>query len=111
MCAWGHFGCNGGQLVGTYILTWNPKRFRWDEYDLDVERVASGEQVDHSWSVGNFRSGIEPGDRFYLLRQNNSRGIVGSGHFPSGVIKPDEHWEDGGESSGAAWYADIVSIA
>ena len=95
--------------MGTFILTWNPARFHWGEYDRNVEKTASGETVEDAWSVGNLRSGIAAGDRAYLLRQGKSlRGIVASGHFTSGEIYSNRHWDDSEESDKETWYADVV---
>lgn len=44
--------------------------------------------------MGNRKSGAQPGDRAFLLRQGTGeRGIVGSGYLSSEIYQ-DEHWED-----------------
>ncbi|MFF5229361.1 hypothetical protein [Dactylosporangium sp. NPDC000521] len=48
----------------------------------------------HRWSTGNRKTGIEPGDRVFFLRQGvEPRGIVGSGTAASRIF-PDEQWDD-----------------
>lgn len=77
----------------TYILTWNPRRWHWDEADFNgkVERTRQGELVPDRWSCGNTRR-IVTGDRLYLLRQGVDRGLVGSG-YATGVPVLDNHWD------------------
>lgn len=76
----------------TYILTWNPKRWKWDDFDAFRARVAAGIADDYRWSTGNNKS-IRPGERFFLFRQGSERGIIGAGRTTSYVYH-DEHWDD-----------------
>lgn len=75
----------------TYILTWNPSRWDWQDYDSVVAQVARGEPYEISWSSGNTK-GIEIGDRLFMLRQHTDRGIVAAGHAASGCFQ-DKHWD------------------
>jgi hypothetical protein len=65
--------------MATYILTWNPRRWHWDEGDFNgkVERTRQGELVPDRWSCGNTKR-IVVRDRLFPLRQGVDRGLVGS---------------------------------
>lgn len=66
----------------TFLLTWNPKRFEWDDYAEDVAKVAHGGK-EGTWSSGNSMR-PRPGDRFFHLRQGvEPKGIFGSGWITS----------------------------
>jgi 5-methylcytosine-specific restriction enzyme A len=91
--------------MSAFILTWHPEFFRWEEYGYReaIQSTADGQLVHDDWTVGNRKGGISPGDRAYLYRQHDCRGIVASGIFTSGV-EIREHW-DGSERS--ASFADL----
>ena len=80
------------------ILTWNPDRFDWGEEYLDaVDKTSRGHRVDGDWSTGGRKSGLEPGDTAFLLRQGTQgRGIVARGEVTSEIFpeplfdNPDE---------------------
>lgn len=96
--------------VASFLLTWNPERWPWDERSLrrDVESTAAGRRVKGRWSVGGRRGGISPGDRAYLLRQQSERGLVASGVFASDVFW-DRHWDGSGrQTTYAAVEWDVV---
>lgn len=89
----------------TFLLTWNPTRWEWDDLPETVERVRRGESDEDRWSAGVRRSGIEPGDRFFILRQGKEpRGIFGSGEIRSEVYQA-AHWDEARE--GQANYVDL----
>jgi 5-methylcytosine-specific restriction protein A len=77
----------------SYILTWNPKKWHWDEkeYEREVRATAKGQLFTSRWSCGKTKR-ILPGDRVYLLRQDSERGIIGSGYAISPVIE-EAHWD------------------
>ena len=83
----------------TMVVTWNPKRWNpdnWAEeiYPSNVEAVETGRLLRDRWSTGNRKTGIEPGDRVFFLRQGvEPRGVVGSGTAASRIF-PDEQWDD-----------------
>ena len=81
--------------MAVFILTWNPKRWEWPSRDFEnaVEATARHEVVRDRWSAGLRRSGMSVGDRAFLLRQRDSRGIVASGIIASEVVE-DQHWAD-----------------
>jgi len=94
-----------------FLLTWNPKRWHWDEedYETTVAKTRCGELVPSDWSSGNTRR-IAPGDRVFLLRQGTDRGIIGVGHTTSGS-KQTAHWDESrqGEKSWCVnWQIEIL---
>jgi len=93
--------------LATRVLTWNPARFPIPDDDLAemVTTTWKGGYLEETWSVGRFRSGINPGDRGFLLRQKTSRGIIASGTFSSEIFEGD-HWD--GTPGKTTNYAGIV---
>lgn len=88
-----------------FILTWHPEHFRWEEhgYHDAIQATAGGQVVADDCTVGNRKEGISPGDRAYLYRQHDDRGIVASGVFTSRV-ESRQHWDGSGRP---ARYADV----
>lgn len=79
--------------MATYLLTWNPKKWSWDNLAELASHVARTGSLDDRWSCGG-RKNIDPGDRVFLLRQGPDRpGLIASGWATSGVVE-DDHWED-----------------
>ena len=71
----------------TWIVTWNPEQWDWDDYDSVVAAVRAGRVQKENWTCR--AKGVERGDRIFLLRQGpEGRGIVGAGHA-LGVPKED----------------------
>jgi 5-methylcytosine-specific restriction protein A len=78
-----------------YLLTWNPDRFAWADFDVVTAVTAAGERVRLRWSTGNTKSVCE-GDRVFLVRQARDRGLVGAGHAAcNNFLAP--HWEGSGK--------------
>jgi hypothetical protein len=83
----------------TMVVTWNPERWNpdgWAEnvYPSDVGVVESGRVLRGQWATGNRKTGIEPGDRVFLLLQGpEPRGIIGSGSAASRIF-PAAQWDD-----------------
>jgi 5-methylcytosine-specific restriction protein A len=76
----------------TYLLTWNPNSWEWDDIEAEAERTAEGKSVQDRWSCGNTKR-ILPGDRLFLLRQGREpRGIVASG-WATSVSYEGPHWD------------------
>lgn len=93
----------------TFLLTWNSNssKSKWESLADDVEAVRNGESRDEGrrWSVGVRKSGIAPGDRFFMLRQGpEPRGIMASGRIESDVYE-DSHWDDPARTAN---YVDIT---
>jgi 5-methylcytosine-specific restriction protein A len=92
----------------TYLLTWNPARFPFDERPDFLERCHRGERVPYVWSTGNTRS-VNAGDRFFLLKQGQPpRGILASGTFVSAVFEREHFDEDKARQGRVALRADIL---
>ncbi|AGL21523.1 hypothetical protein [Actinoplanes sp. N902-109] len=92
----------------SFILTWDGSDtgyFRTN-YENDIAATAAGRRVRGRWSFGSRRSGTAAGDRVYLLRQNNRRGIIASGTLADGTIFPAPHWA--GDPLKVTYYADIL---
>jgi HNH endonuclease/EVE domain len=76
----------------TYLLTWNPRNWAWDDLEEMVNRSAAGRPVEDHWSCGNTKR-IRPGDRLFLMRQGEEpRGIVAAGWATSAVYE-GSHWD------------------
>ena len=89
----------------SFLLTWHPREYLWEEhgYYEAIHGTADGQLVPDSWTVGNRKGGISPGDRAYLYRYHDSRGIVASGVITSGV-QTRPHWDGSGRPAN---YADV----
>ena len=91
--------------MGTYLLTWNPKRWEFEKLEWFVEQLMRGKPVpDTRWSCGN-RKGIEVGERVFLLRQGNQYpGIAGSGWVSKGTFRAPS-WDSEKRKQGLkTWY-------
>lgn len=78
--------------MATYLLTWNPKRFPWDDLADDIAAVHEYGLVPGRWSCGGNKS-IRAGDRFFLIRLGKEpRGLVGSGFVETASFE-DDHWD------------------
>jgi hypothetical protein len=87
----------------TMLATWNPGKWRWDDYADAVQASHAGHILHEPWSTGRRKSGIEPGDRVYLLLQGDGpRGIIGSGTCASSIFQ-DDHWDDESLDDEANW--------
>lgn len=63
----------------TYLLTWNPLRWDWDDLAETSAKTLAGKSVFASWSCGVTKS-ISPGDRIFLVRvAKEPKGIIASG--------------------------------
>jgi 5-methylcytosine-specific restriction protein A len=76
----------------TYLLTWNPNKWPWEDLEEAVQTIEEDGQFEEAWSTGNNKS-VEPGSRLFLLRQGvEPRGIIGSGIALSETYS-DRHWD------------------
>ena len=75
--------------MASFLLLWSPKGWQWDPsaYAEVVHRTANGEGVAARWSTGQRRDGIGPGDRGYLVRTRDARGIVAGATFDGGILE------------------------
>jgi 5-methylcytosine-specific restriction enzyme A len=84
----------------TYLFTWNPNEWPWVELPEAARRVASGQSQEDRWSTGTRKSGIQPDDRFFLLRQGaEPRGVIGSRTILSEVFQAP-HFKDARAAQG-----------
>ena len=90
--------------MNTFILTWNPDRWEWaaGDYEKAIRVTTLGDKYIDKWAVGSRKSGIQPGDRAFLLRQKKERGIVASGYFTSEIWVGD-HWDGSGRTTTYAY--------
>ncbi len=79
--------------MATYLLTWNPHKWYWENLAKDSETVKKGKNKKDNWSCGNTKK-IVKGDRFFLFKQGRE---FPTGIFASGFItKPSYkalHWD------------------
>src|SRR4051794_6652365 len=92
--------------MGTYLLTWNPAMWGWDDLGRTIERVRHRGEAKIRWSTGNTYR-ILPGERVFMLKQGDGvRGIFGAGTTISDVFE-DDHYDDAraaaGERSPYVW--------
>lgn len=90
--------------LNTYLFTWNPNKWNWDDLQESIDRLETTGYVEKSWSCGNSKS-IKKGDRVFLIRLGkNPKGIMGSGYAKSSYyVAP--HWD--GTEGKVANYIDI----
>lgn len=90
-----------------YLLTWNPKRWHWEDRRSLEECVANIEKqgyCEDRWSCRGTKK-IRSGDRLFIIRLGTEpRGIFASGRATSDVYE-DDHWEVG--NSGKALFVNI----
>jgi 5-methylcytosine-specific restriction protein A len=90
--------------MATYLLTWNPERWQWDDIQDDIALITEKGFCDGRWSSGVTKK-IQPSDRIFLMKLGSQkpRGIMASGWATSEVFQ-DIHW---GDDSKLAHYVDI----
>lgn len=77
--------------MSTYLLTWSPKKWRWEDLPERIGEIREKGFCVSDWSCGNNKS-IAEGDRLFLLRQGEEpRGIVGAGWAESEPYE-EIHW-------------------
>ncbi len=87
-------GSEADSSMATFLLTWNPKRWKWKSLKKDVKQVANGEKLVTNWSCGNSQK-INIGDCIYLIRLGEEpKGIIASGVITSPPFRLP-HWDNG----------------
>lgn len=76
-----------------FILTWQPDKWEWENYLSCVQNTKNNIPVDEQWSFGN-RKDANLGDRIFLYRQKDNRGIIASGIITSDGVYLDKHFSD-----------------
>ena len=67
-----------------YLFGWNPIKFKWEDIDDDIQKLAANGKLEEDWSVASHKT-IKPGDRAYIVRV----GAEPKGIFASGIISSD----------------------
>ena len=66
--------------MNTYLFTWNPHKWPWANFNLDIENFYKSGSIIQEWSCASYKQ-IKPGDRAYLVRLGvEPKGIMGSGY-------------------------------
>ena len=93
--------------MATYLLTWKPARWPWDNIQESIETVKTEGYYLGRWSSGVTKK-IQPDDRVFLIRLGDEpRGIVASG-WATTVVYEDRHWDMTVRAKGKiALYVDV----
>jgi len=75
--------------MNTYLLTWNPLKFPWDEIYDDIDEIEKKSYLFGTWSFGN-RNNIKKDDRFFMIKL----GMEPRGIFASGVVTSSKVFEE-----------------
>jgi 5-methylcytosine-specific restriction enzyme A len=88
----------------TYLLTWNPERWQWDDIENNIDLITEKGFCSGRWSSGVTKK-IKPNDRIFLMKLGSQkpRGITASGWAASEVFQ-DIHW---GDDSKLAFYIHV----
>lgn len=79
-------------VMGTFLLTWNPARWKWEQMQEAVKITLKGEMHSERWSCNTKK--IHIGDRIFLIKLGEEpRGIVASGYVTS-ELYDSEHWDE-----------------
>lgn len=91
----------------TYLLTWNPKRWNWENLQDQIDELNKQGFFIGRWSVGVSKR-IKQGDRLFLIRLGKEpKGIIGSGWAESDFYE-DDHWDNEKYENGeSANYVDV----
>lgn len=86
--------------MNTYLVTWNPKNWKWTKLRDQAKKTVAGIRVHEPWSCGNTKR-IKSGERLFLLKQgpDQPKGIMASGMSVSKAYE-DKHWNDEKASQG-----------
>lgn len=77
----------------TFLLAWNPKRWRWDDIEEMSQLIKSGKLVTARWSCGKSKR-LQDGDRIFFIKLGQEpKGIFASGRIARGSYE-DIHWDD-----------------
>lgn len=89
-----------------FLLTWNPSKWPWIEFDDDLAEFHDRGHLNSNWSCGNTKR-IRPGDRLFWLRQGvEPRGLFASGWALSEPYLAN-HWADESALPRQTLYVDI----
>ncbi len=76
----------------TWLLSWNPNAWHWDNYREAAAGTHNGQPYEDSWTCASTK--VQPGDRVFLtvLGMGIQNGIIASG-FATGRCFEGEHWD------------------
>lgn len=90
--------------MATYLITWNPKRWYWENIQECIKDINENGYHLITWSCGRTKKIVEK-DRIFMIRLGSEpRGIFASGWATSNVYE-DQHWDT--EADENALYVDI----
>lgn len=79
--------------MATYLLTWNPKRWQWNNLQESITLLERQGYYEDTWSCGR-NTKIVKGDRLFLIRLGTEpKGICGSGWVTSKNFFEYRHWD------------------
>jgi 5-methylcytosine-specific restriction protein A len=89
-----------------FVLTWNPTVWGIsdDQLEQTIAITSTGGVEQATWSTGNRKSGISPGDHVVLFRQHAERGIIAHG-IATSEIWQEQHFNN---SSKRANYVSVL---
>jgi 5-methylcytosine-specific restriction protein A len=79
------------KIRNTYLFVWNPKKWIWQDIDLNIEELKATGKTIQKWSCRSHKK-IRPGDRAFLAKVGDApRGIFASGTVISEPFM-SQHW-------------------
>jgi 5-methylcytosine-specific restriction enzyme B len=91
----------------TWLLTWNPNKWEWENLASDRADTQDGKTVTIRWNSSNRKAAV--GDKAYLARTGVApKGIIAIGNI---VTPPYEapHWDEAKAEAGESrWYVDVA---
>jgi len=66
--------------MAMYLLTWNPKKWKWDKIDEDIKEIQIKGYIEYEWSC--YSKQPKNGDLFFIMMVNTKN----NGVFCSGVV-------------------------
>jgi 5-methylcytosine-specific restriction protein A len=86
--------------MNTYLFTWNPKQWQWEDLGLRANENASGKIISERWSCHANSKRIKMGDRAFLIRLGEEpKGIIASG-WTTSEPQLGVHWKKAKASLG-----------
>ena len=96
---------NGKPIMATWLLTWKPNKWRWNNFTSVVNRIKRSGRYRSSWSCGNART-IQVGEPVFFMRQGKDRpGLIGSGVITKAPYEGGQWNEESDRDS--AWHVKI----
>ncbi len=78
--------------MATWLLTWNPDKWKWEDYEEECEEASKECPITFTWSCASKK--VMAGDEFYLIKLGTPpRGIIAHGIVTEGMFEAG-HWQD-----------------